>query len=335
MTVRSLDRKEFLSNFDFDGYIRSKFSPVMETSDEDRVRVMCPMCGDTNAHLYILLSAGLPYCQKCKYDPKSPVKFIADVEGISFSDVYQMCGEGLSHVDVEVEELVDGLFQEEEESYFEYEVMTLDQTFVPVLDRVGIPPIDAAMDKAQTYLEGRGIGEEEMRLYDVRYCYAGKYAARVVVPCFYDSDLVTFVARDLFGFSDRKYLNPQGNKQSDFLYNLDNVKGSTVVLTEGVFDAISVARDAPAVASFGKSLSSRQIDVLNTFKSVVFYWDADAYPQAEKYSDRIQADCLCVLHADGKDAGSRSREENTRLLNAATPFGSVAYEMFKLMELNT
>ena len=333
--VKSLDRKEFLSNFDFDGYVRSKFSPVMETSDEDRVRVMCPMCGDTSGHLYILLSAGLPYCQKCKYDPKSPVKFIADVEGMSFADVYQMCGEGLAHIDVAVEELVDGLFDEEEESYFEYEVMAFDQTFVPILERVGVPPIDSAMDKAQAYLENRGLSPAEIRLYDLRYCYSGKYSARIVVPCFYDGDLVTFVARDLFGFSDRKYLNPQGNKQSDFLYNLDNVNGSTVVLTEGVFDAISMSRDTVAVASFGKSLSSRQIDLLNRFKSVVFYWDADAYPQAEKYAERIQADCLCVLHCDGKDAGSRSREENARLLGSAVPFGSVPYEMFKLMELNT
>ena len=328
-----MDRKEFLSNFDFDGYVRTKFSPVIETSDEDRVRVMCPMCGDTSGHLYILLSAGLPYCQKCKYDPKSAVKFIADVEGISFSDVYQMCGEGLGYVDIEVEELVDGLFEEETKDYFEYEVMTFDQTFVPVLERVNIPPIDSALDKAQAYLEDRGVGEREMRLYDLRYCYSGTYAARIVVPCFYENDLVTFVARDLFGLSDRKYLNPQGNKQSDFLYNLDNVDGDCVVLTEGVFDAISVDRDVPAVASFGKSLSTRQIDLLNSFKKVIFYWDSDAYPQAEKYSHKIQADCLCVLHADGKDAGSRSREENTRLLSEAVPFGSVPYEMFKLMKL--
>ena len=335
LTGRSLDRKDFLSNFDFDGYVRSKFSPVMETSDEDRVRVMCPMCGDTSGHLYVLLSAGLPYCQKCKYDPKSPVKFIADLEGISFYDVYQMCGEGLSYVDVEVEDLVDGLFEEEEEAHFEYEVMAFDQTFVPVLDRVGIAPIDSALNKAQTYLEERGLGDEEIRLYDLRYCYSGKYAARIVVPCFYEGDLVTFVARDLFGTSDRKYLNPQGNKQSDFLYNLDNVQGSTVVLTEGVFDAISMSRDAPAVASFGKSLSLRQINLLNRFKSVVFYWDVDAYPQAEKYSRQIQADCLCVLHADGKDAGSRSRKENLELFKSAVPFGSVPYEMFKLLKLNS
>jgi DNA primase len=293
------------------------------------------MCSDTRGHLYVLISAGLPFCQKCKYDPKSPIKFIADVEGISFSEVYQMCDGNLSYLDVSVEEAVDSLFEEEEEEFFEYEVMAFDQTFVPVLERVGIPPIDNALDRSQQYLLDRGVTREEIQKYDIRYCYEGQYAGRVVVPCLYEGDLVTFVARDLFGFSDRKYLNPQGNKQSDFLYNAGNVKGETVVLTEGVFDAISASRCYPAVASFGKSLSSRQIDLLNCFKLVVFYWDVDAYPQAEKYAQRIQAECVCVLHADGKDAGSRSQQENQRLLDAAVPFGSVPYEMFKLMNLSS
>ena len=114
-----MNRKEFLSKFDFDSYIRNKFSPVIETSDEDRVRIMCPMCSDTSGHLYVLISAGLPFCQKCKYDPKSPIKFIADVEGISFSEVYQMCDSSLSYLDVSVEEAVDSLFDEEEGEYFE------------------------------------------------------------------------------------------------------------------------------------------------------------------------------------------------------------------------
>ena len=75
-----MNRVEFLSRFDFHGYIISRFSTIIETSEEDRIRVNCPMCDDTSGHLYILLSAGLPYCQKCKYNPRSPVKFIADLE---------------------------------------------------------------------------------------------------------------------------------------------------------------------------------------------------------------------------------------------------------------
>ena len=85
-----MNRKDFLLNFDFASYVSNKFSSVYETSDEDRVRVDCPFCDDTKGHLYVLVSAGLPYCQKCKYDPKSPVRFISDVEGISIREVLAM-----------------------------------------------------------------------------------------------------------------------------------------------------------------------------------------------------------------------------------------------------
>ena len=130
-------------------------------------------------------------------------------------------------------------------------------------------------------------------------------------------------------------MNPKGNKQSDFLFNWRGVGSETVVLTEGVFDAISAGAVTPAVASFGKSLSARQISLLNAFKRVIFYWDLDAYPQAERYASSLQSDCLVVLHCDGKDAGSRSFKENKSLIESAVRFDSVDYEMFKLLEINS
>ena len=293
-----LNRVEFLSRFDFHGYILSRFSPIIETSEEDRVRVLCPMCEDDSGHLYVLLSAGLPYCQRCKYNPKSPVRFIADIEGISISEVIRMCGESFSHIDVSVEEVVDSLFAEEEEGYFEYEVLEFDNTFIPIFEKTNIFPIDNVLQKAQSYILERGLTPETVEKYGIRYCYDGQYAGRIIVPCFYKGDLVTFVARDVFGTSSRKYLNPKGNKQSDFLFNIDSVCSDSVVLTEGVFDSISASLVTPSVASFGKSLSARQMSMLNAFKTVVFYWDKDAYPQAEKYAAELQSDCLVVLHAD-------------------------------------
>ena len=328
-----MKRVDFLASFDFVGYVMTHFSPIMETSTEDRIRTLCPICDDTNGHLYVLLSEGLVYCQRCKYDPKSPIRFIADVEGVSRQDVVKMAGEGLSYLNTSVEEVVEGLF-EEEESPFSYEIMNLEHTFVPVLDRVGIFPLDNAIDKAQEYLVKRGVTFDQMRLYDVRYCYDGQYAGRIVVPCFYKGDVVTFVARDIFGMSSRKYLNPPGNKQSDFLFNIDRVEGDSVVLTEGVFDAISAHEAFPSVASFGKSLSKRQIVLLNRFKRVIFYWDKDAYPQVESYAVKLQGECRVVLHSDGEDAGARTPEENRRLIEFSTLIGSVEYEMFKLTQLN-
>jgi DNA primase len=326
-------RQEFLDRFDFPGYVFSRFSSIMETSNEDRVRTMCPMCSDTTGHLYILLSAGLAYCQKCKYDPKSPIRFISDVEGIPLGEVIKRAGESFTPLDTTVEDIVSKLFDEEEDTY-EYEVMSLDHNFVPVLEEIGVAPLDRVRQRAVTYLEDRGVTKEQMLRYDMRYCYDGTYAGRIVVPCFYKGDIVTFVARDLSGYSSRKYLNPTGNKQSDFLYNYDAIGTDTVVVTEGVFDAISASLVAPAVASFGKSLSERQVSFLNSVKNVIFYWDKDAYPQVEMYVKKIQGTCRVVCHADGKDAGSRTYEENKRLITSAVPLGSVEYEMFKLTELN-
>lgn len=328
-----MKRQDFLDRFDFSGYVFNRFSPIMETSNEDRIRTVCPMCSDTTGHLYILLSAGLAYCQKCKYDPKSPVRFIADVENISFADVIRRAGESIVSLDTTVEDVVNKLFEEEEETY-EYEVMSLDHSFVPVLEEIGVAPLDRVREQAVRYLEDRGVTREQMKQYDIRYCYDGTYAGRIVIPCYYKGDIVTFVARDLSGYSSRKYLNPTGNKQSDFLYNYDAIGTDTVVVTEGVFDAISAAQVAPAVASFGKSLSARQVAFLNGVKNVIFYWDKDAYPQVEQYVKKIQGTCRVVCHADGKDAGSRTYEENKRLINSAVSLGSVEYEMFKLTELN-
>jgi len=330
-----LNRVEFLSRFDFHGYIISRFSTIIETSEEDRIRVNCPMCDDTSGHLYILLSAGLPYCQKCKYNPRSPVKFIADLERISFAEVFKLCGDSFSHVDTSVDEVVDSLFEEEEEKFFEYAVMEFENSFIPLFEKTNIFPIDSALGKAEEYLLDRGLSKKTINKYKIRYCYDGQYAGRIIVPCFYKEDLVTFVARDIFGSSSRKYLNPKGNKQSDFLFNWGAAGSEQVVLTEGVFDAISAGEVSYSVASFGKSLSERQISLLNGFKRVIFYWDLDAYPQAERYAEVLQSDCLVVLHCDGKDAGSRSFQENKSLIESAVRFDSVDYEMFKLLELTS
>ena len=331
-----VNRQEFLSKFDFPAYVFRKFDDTYSTSDEDRVRVHCPFCGDEKGHLYILLSAGLPYCQRCKYDPKSPLKFISDLEGVSMGEVSAMASDGgfVSMPDLDVEDIVDELFEEYEDQVFTYKDVELGSEFVAVLDFVGIPHVDNMLRISKRYLNSRGIKDSTIEDFDIRFCYQGHYSGRVVIPCYYKGSIVTFVARDLFGSSDRKYLNPTGNKQSDFLFNLESVTGDTIVLTEGVFDAIKSSEIAPSVASFGKSLSSRQIGMLNGFKKVIFYWDADAYPQVEKYVRRIQAECYVVLHFDGKDAGERTTGENEELLKNSVPVDSVVYQMFKMEHLS-
>lgn len=327
-----MKREEFLNRFNFESYIESKFSDVTETSTPDRIRVICPFCDDKSSHLYVLISAGLVYCQRCKYNPKSPVKFISDLEGIPIKSVLRIAEDnvGFYREQDSVSDVVAKLFNDESnEKEFSYEKISLDDSFVPVFESVGIPAIDRRIRDAREYLINREITEEDILAFDIRFCYEGKYSGRVIVPCMYNGDFVSFVGRDIFGVSDRKYLNPIGNKQSDFLFNLDSVDSNTVVLTEGVFDAIKTNSIYPSVASFGKSLSRRQIDLLNRFKKVIFYWDRDAYPQAERYAREIQAECVTVLHPDGMDAGARDAAESKRLIGESVHFDSAAYQLFR------
>ena len=235
-----------------------------------------------------------------------------------------------SSVEEIVDEITDGYYSESEEqdSEFTYTPMTLDSSFIPILDKLDIPIVDSQILDAKLYLNGRGVSDFQIQKYDIRYCYQGKYLGRIVIPCYYQGDIVTFVARDMTGYSDRKYLNPTANKQGDFLFGYDFVLSDSVVVTEGVFDAISVGD--MAVASFGKSLSARQLNLLSLYKTVIFYWDDDAYPQVERYAKELNGVVKTVLHPDEFDAGSRSYEDNQTLIDSAVPIRSVDYTIFSV-----
>ena len=324
--------KEAIKNFDFEAYVDSKFEKVYRTGKAYRIRTHCPFCDDEKTgHFYIHIPKRWVYCQKCKYDPKWLPQFLADMEGISHSAaVDRLTNDELIFGDKQkVSEIVDGIYEEEdtnvEHTYCDLE---LDLSFVPVLEKTDIPTIDKHLSVAQSYLYDRGLSEFQIKKYDIRYCYTGRYSGRVVVPCYYQESIVTFVARDITNYAHQKYLNPTANKQGDFLFNYDGVLGERVIVTEGVFDAMAIGDDA--VASFGKSLSQRQLNLLNVFSEVIFYWDDDAYEQVERYAKKINGVVKTVLHPDALDAGSRLPEENLRIIDDAVLVGGVANTIFSI-----
>ena len=295
-----MQRQEFLEGFDFNGYVRSRFDTILNTSDDARVRVQCPFCNDRSYHLYILLSEGLPYCHRCNYSPRSPIKFISDLERIPVGEVVKWVDENATLLGNPVQEILECVLAEDGFPQAEppVESLTLGVEFASLVKPTGIPLIDKQIRAAYSYLEGRSLTQAQVESFDIRYCYEGPFCGRIVVPCYFGGEIVTFVARDLSGLDKRKYLNPTGTKQSDFLFNYDRVDSDWVVVTEGVFDAINVSTVAPVVASFGKKLSKAQISLLSKFKKVIFYWDKDAYPSVDQHARKVSASCYTVLHPD-------------------------------------
>jgi DNA primase len=329
-------RDEFLDGFDFREYVHSRFDTVLHTSEETRVRVQCPFCNDRSYHLYILLSEGLPYCHRCNYSPRGPIKFISDLERISVGEVAKWADENATLIGNPVQEILESILSEDNDEIADvsFGSMNLGVEFASIIQQTGIPSVDKQIQAAYEYLEGRSLVRRQVESFDIRYCYEGPFSGRIVVPCYFGGEVVTFVARDLSGLDKRKYLNPKGTKQSDFLFNYDNVNSDWVILTEGVFDAINVSTVAPVVASFGKKLSQAQTSLLGKFKKVIFYWDKDAYPAVDECAQKISASCYTVLHPDDRDAGDRSAVENQYLIKGAVPVGSVKHSLYKVDQLS-
>ena len=136
---------------------------------------------------------------------------------------------------------------------------------------------------AVQYVRERGydpvwLGQEK----GVTYCEAARpefplVNRRLVIPVHMFGRLVGWQARHLGEPPDGvpRYWTMPGMKKSQVLYNYDTARGSDfVVVTEGPTKVWSVGD--MAVAALGDTLSSFQVQLLTTWKTVVIYLDGKA-----------------------------------------------------------
>jgi len=131
------------------------------------------------------------------------------------------------------------------------------------IPEITLPPIDFMITESI-----RGIPKEILMELGVYYCSHGRYKGRLILPVkdAYGA-LLGFDAR-IYAHQDRpnvipelpqaKYLRPTTMKTSNTLYPLDYLHKhpelglGSIVLTEGIFDAISyIALGVPALCNFG------------------------------------------------------------------------------------
>jgi len=135
---------------------------------------------------------------------------------------------------------------------------------------------------ARAYLQGRGLHLWDAVLFGFGFCPTGPFANRIIIPiCDPDGEYATFVARDVTGAAERKYLYPKGASVHHLLYNFHfwrRRRSTTLYLVEGVFDAVHLF--PWGCASFGKHLSQSQTALLRSIPwldRVVLMWDHDAW----------------------------------------------------------
>lgn len=168
--------------------------------------------------------------------------------------------------------------EEEKEVYF-----SLPKEFIPITEA------DKSYEliNAVKYLKSRGITREDIIKYNIGYCEDGLFRNYVIIPSYDENNKLNyFVARNYYDKGYR-YKNPSQSKNQFIFGNTITFK-LPIVLVEGVFDAISVKRNA--IPLLGKRLQSVVYDKLisNKVKDVYIMLDNDARDEALEIAKKLQ-----------------------------------------------
>jgi len=162
------------------------------------------------------------------------------------------------------------------------EVVKLPQQYIPLWEKQNTPEYKRAM----LYLQHRGITPFDILKYSIGYCETGLYSNRIIVPSFdADAQLNYFVGRSFYD-STMKYKNPFVSKDVvgfDLFINWNE----PIILCEGVFDAISIKRNA--IPLFGKTIPQKleKKIIEHNVKDIYITLDTDAIKDSLKICEKF------------------------------------------------
>jgi len=161
---------------------------------------------------------------------------------------------------------------------------------VKILPEISMPPHTLYVDMsnkngilgaAVSYLEGRGITQELVDKFEIRYCIGGRDGGRIIFPIRdINGKIVMYQGRAISDDLTPKYLFSQNGNKKQVVYNLYNVpENQQIIICEGIFDVIAAHKAGyHAVATFGNSLSffhHTKISIRKPSKLILAY-DVDA-----------------------------------------------------------
>jgi len=169
-------------------------------------------------------------------------------------------------------------------------------------------------------LKKRNINKSDILKYSIGYCEYGPYKNRIILPSYNNlGELNYFTARDFYGYSNRKYLNPSYDREQNIINELFINWSFPVVLCEGIFDAIAIGINA--IPLMGKSITSLlRMKLLHYGQPTYIALDEDAYMDAvESANDLIDQglEIYIVKIPKGEDPGSLGFKKMQQLINSA------------------
>jgi len=129
--------------------------------------------------------------------------------------------------------------------------ITLPKEFIPLYPT----PNNIYARKVLSYLDKRNITQADIIKYNIGYCMDGKYHDRVIIPSYDINGLLNFFeARDITNTSSLRYLKPMVDKNEVIALELFINWDLPIILTEGLFDAITIKRNV--IPLLGKTISN-------------------------------------------------------------------------------
>ena len=164
---------------------------------------------------------------------------------------------------------------------------------------------------AMFYLTHRGISMKEIIKYNIGYCKDGLYARRVIIPSYdLNGQLNYFVSRSYYSEEKMKYKNPPISKNIIGFESQVNWN-EPIILCEGVFDAITIKRNAiPLLGKFPSRLLVEKI-FMSGITDIIISLDNDAINEALKAAEyfRKQGIHVKMMYLKDKDAADMGYEK--------------------------
>ncbi len=185
------------------------------------------------------------------------------------------------------------------------------------------------------YLNERGITEKDIIKYNIGYCTEGLYARRVIIPSYdMNGQLNYFVSRSYYADEKMKYKNPPISKNVICLESQINWN-EPIILCEGVFDAITIKRNAvPLLGKFPSRLLVEKI-FMSGVTDIIISLDNDAINEALKAAEyfRKQGIHVKMMYLKDKDAADMGYEKFYEELKKTKEFSSEELLLNKINSL--
>ena len=185
------------------------------------------------------------------------------------------------------------------------------------------------------YLSERGIGIKEIIKYNIGYCKEGLYSRRVIIPSYdINGQLNYFVSRSYYSEEKMKYKNPPISKNI-ICFDSQVNWNEPIILCEGVFDAITIKRNAiPLLGKFPSKLLVEKI-FMSGITDIIISLDNDAINEALKAAEYFRKNGIHVkmMYLKDKDAADMGYQKFYEELKKTKEFSSEELLLNKINSL--